>query len=68
MSVSATIEAVDEVQIEWDRTFDWSDDDMSQSLKQRLRESDRSCWRWPTRARAGRLCPSTESNAATCHP
>lgn len=33
-----TIEAVDEVQIEWDKTFDWSDDDMSQSLKLRLRE------------------------------
>jgi metal-sulfur cluster biosynthetic enzyme len=33
-----TIEAVDEVQIEWDRTFDWSDDDMSESLKLRLRE------------------------------
>jgi metal-sulfur cluster biosynthetic enzyme len=33
-----TIEAVDEVQIEWDKTFDWSDDDMSESLKLRLRE------------------------------
>ena len=29
---------VGEVRIEWDSEFDWSDDDMSPALKQRLRE------------------------------
>jgi len=30
--------AVGEVRIAWDREFDWSDDEMSPALKQRLRE------------------------------
>lgn len=34
----ASIDEVDEIRIEWDSEFDWSDDDMSQALKQRLRE------------------------------
>ncbi len=34
----ATIDGLDEVRIEWDSAFDWSDDDMSPALKQRLRE------------------------------
>ena len=34
----ATIDELDEVRIEWNSEFDWSDDDMSPSLKQRLRE------------------------------
>jgi metal-sulfur cluster biosynthetic enzyme len=34
----AAIDDLDEVRIEWNKEFDWSDDDMSQSLKQRLRE------------------------------
>ncbi|MHA3700589.1 metal-sulfur cluster assembly factor [Jatrophihabitans sp. YIM 134969] len=29
---------VDEVRIEWNRDFDWSDDDMSPALRQRLRD------------------------------
>jgi metal-sulfur cluster biosynthetic enzyme len=29
---------VDEVRIEWNRDFDWSDDDMSPDLQRRLRE------------------------------
>lgn len=32
------VPGVGEVRIRWDRTFDWSDDDMSPALKQRLRE------------------------------
>jgi len=34
----AAIDGLDEVRIEWDSEFDWCDDDMSQALKQRLRE------------------------------
>jgi metal-sulfur cluster biosynthetic enzyme len=34
----ATVAQLDEVRIEWDREFDWSDDDMSPGLKQRLRQ------------------------------
>jgi metal-sulfur cluster biosynthetic enzyme len=34
----AAIDELGEVRIEWNSDFDWSDDDMSPSLKQRLRE------------------------------
>lgn len=34
----ATVAEIDEVRIEWNGAFEWSDDDMSQALKQRLRE------------------------------
>lgn len=34
----ATIRELDQVRIEWNSEFDWSDDDMSPELKHRLRE------------------------------
>jgi metal-sulfur cluster biosynthetic enzyme len=45
----AAIDGLDEVQLSWDERFDWSDDDMSPELKQRLRDKRR----WLERA-AGR--------------
>ena len=37
-AVRESLSEVGEVRITWDRAFDWSDDDMSPGLKQRLRE------------------------------
>ena len=34
----AEVAEIDEVRIEWNADFDWSDDDMSEALQQRLRE------------------------------
>jgi metal-sulfur cluster biosynthetic enzyme len=38
LSTIDELDELDEVRIEWNADFDWSDDDMSPALKQRLRD------------------------------